>query len=217
MPFIRALLVEENRILRESLAMLFVNQPEMSFNTMGVGESLISEIKDVNPSVVLMDISLHRERSIQHISSIKQNCPDVKIIGMNLSPLETELVRFIQSGVNGFVLKDASFTELVEAIRVIINGSTFLPPGLAGSFIDQVATYNPQSTSAGTMTATKISKREKEIIGLIVAGMSNKEMADRLNISAFTVKSHLHRLMEKLGIHSRLELAAYANKHKIID
>jgi DNA-binding NarL/FixJ family response regulator len=116
----------------------------------------------------------------------------------------------VQAGALGFILKDASITEVLATIRSVAKGIRVIPPVLTGSLFTHIVDNAIRLGKVKLSSATRMTKREREIIVLIAEGMSNKEIARQLNLSTYTVKSHVHNILEKLALHSRLQIATHS-------
>jgi DNA-binding NarL/FixJ family response regulator len=114
----------------------------------------------------------------------------------------------VRAGAAGFVLKDAPKSEVLKTIRSVANGEKILPPPMAHSLFTQIFEQALRKGKGDLANVVRMTRREREIIVFISEGLSNKEIAVRLSLSAFTVKSHVHNILEKLGLHSRLQIAA---------
>jgi DNA-binding NarL/FixJ family response regulator len=210
MPKIRILLIEDNRILREGITVMINKHADVMVAGVSNGrEDTIKKAHTVKPHVVLMDLGLASKNSLDIVRSMKEEFPGVKIIGMGLVASQTDIMEFVQSGASGFILKDASMDEVIKTIRAVEKGDTVLPPPMTGSLFLQVVEHALSKGKRGLNGSIRMTQREKEIISLIVEGMSNKQISDTLNIATFTVKSHVHNILEKLALHSRLQIAAY--------
>jgi DNA-binding NarL/FixJ family response regulator len=132
---------------------------------------------------------------------------------MDLLPAHEEIAEFVNAGVAGFILKDASFEDFVGTIRSVADGARVLPPPMTGTLFSQIAKVAVRRGSAEALEAVRMTQREHEVVALIGAGMSNKEIAQRLHIAADTVKSHVRNVMEKLALHTRLQIAVYSHRH----
>ena len=130
---------------------------------------------------------------------------------MDLLPVHEEIAQFVNVGVAGFILKDATFEDFVGTIRSVADGARVLPPRMTGSLFSQIANAALQRGVSVALEAVRMTQREREVIELIGAGMSNKEIATQLNITTDTVKSHVRNVMEKLALHTRLQISAYAH------
>jgi DNA-binding NarL/FixJ family response regulator len=162
--------------------------------------------------VLLLDVGLRDEDSLRVAAALKQAHPDAKIIVMDLLPVNEEIVEFVNAGVSGFVLKDATFEEFVGTIRSVAAGEKVLPPRMTESLFSQIAREAEGHASPHVLEDVRMTRREREVIELISEGLSNKEIAKRLNIATHTVKSHVRNVMEKLALHTRLQIAAYAHR-----
>jgi DNA-binding NarL/FixJ family response regulator len=173
-------------------------------------ENTLAKARLVKPHVVLMDLGLDSQNSLDVVQSVKKEFPGIKIIGMGLVPTQSDILEFVQAGAEGFLLKNATVEEVMKTIRAVTSGETVLPPPMTGSLFSQVAEHALLKGKRNLRGAVRMTQREKEIIALIVEGMSNKQIAVRLNIATFTVKSHVHNILEKLALQSRLQIAKHA-------
>jgi two-component system nitrate/nitrite response regulator NarL len=136
---------------------------------------------------------------------------NARVIVMDLLPVHEEIAEFVNAGVAGFILKDATFEDFVGTIRSVADGARVLPPRMTGTLFSQIAHVAVKRGRESALEAVRMTPREREVIALISVGMSNKEIAKRLNIASDTVKSHVRNVMDKLTLHSRLQIAAYAH------
>jgi DNA-binding NarL/FixJ family response regulator len=137
--------------------------------------------------------------------------PQVRVIVMDLLAAHEEIADFVNAGVEGFILKDASLDDFVETIRTVARGERVRPARMPGSLYSQIAAPAVSRGAEATLESVRMTQREREVIALIAAGMSNKEIAARLEIATDTVKSHVRNVMDKLALRSRLQIAAYAH------
>jgi DNA-binding NarL/FixJ family response regulator len=202
----KILLIEDNRILREGIAAIINGQGDLKIVSMSGGRyGALDHAKEVKPQIVLMDLGLRNENVLLVLRDIRKQLPKAKVIGMGLIPSQQDVVEFIQGGAAGFILKDATIEEVLVTIRNVARGVQVIPPLLTGSLFTHVVNHALQQ---GKMpNAVRMTTREREIIVLVAEAMSNKEIAQKLNLSAYTVKSHTHNILEKLALHSRLEIA----------
>ncbi len=117
-------------------------------------------------------------------------------------------------GVSGFVMKEATPDDLVNTIRSVANGAHVFPPQMTGTLFSQIAKHAAAKGPAETLDPALMTRREREVIHLIAQGLANKEIAARLNVATHTVKSHVRNIMEKLTLHTRLRIAAYAGQRR---
>jgi DNA-binding NarL/FixJ family response regulator len=191
MKKIRLLLIEDNRLVREGMAALLKEQPDLKIMSSSANGDALLRLRGLKPRVVLLDMGLQSHSSLQVVELVKREVPDARLIIMDLVPVQADIVEFVQAGVSGFILKDATLDDLLRTIRTVASGADVLPP---------------------PMKAVRMTKREREIVALIAEGCSNKEIATSLNIAVDTVKSHVHNILEKLALHTRLEIASYAHR-----
>lgn len=215
---IRVLLVEDNRLLREGLAALLNEQPDIrAVASSGNGDAL-SKASKFRPQVVLLDIGLRGQSSLRVAQSVKELLPEAQVVVMDLIPVHADVVTFLNAGVSGFILKDASRDDFLFTLRAVAEGKKVLPPSLADSLFSEVVEHALQhSNSDSLLRAVKLTKREHEVVALIASGRSNKEIAAQMHISLHTVKSHVHNILEKLALHTRLELASFVHEGRLAE
>jgi DNA-binding NarL/FixJ family response regulator len=131
---------------------------------------------------------------------------------MDLSPVQADVLQYVKAGASGFILKDATLKDFLVTIKAVAEGAKVLPPTLTDSLFSQIIEYAMKGGKVKLKEAIMMTKREREVIELIADGLSNKEIGRSLHISTYTVKSHIHNIMEKLTLHSRLEIANYTYK-----
>lgn len=213
MTRIRVLLIEDNRLLREGIAAMLNDQPDIrAVAATGNGDAL-EQAQKLKPQVVLLDLGLRSQNSLRIVESIKARFPKTEVVVMDLIPVQADVVDFVKAGVSGFILKDATLDDFLHTIRSVAAGKKVLPPPLTGSLFSQIVEHAIQSGSTNELIeAVRMTKREHEVIALIAEGQSNKEIARQLHIALHTVKSHVHNILDKLALHTRLELASFAHK-----
>jgi DNA-binding NarL/FixJ family response regulator len=208
---IRLLLIEDNRLLRDGiLSILKSHKDIVIIAASGDGKNTLEKIKQLKPTVVLLDLGLRSQNSLRVVEIVKQDFPLAKIIIMDLAPVQADILQYIKAGANGFLLKDASLNDFLITIRSVAEGSTVLPPLLVDSLFSKIVEQAVREGKSKLKNAVQMTKREREVIGLLSDGLSNKEIAQKMHVSMFTIKSHIHNIMEKLALHTRLELANYS-------
>jgi DNA-binding NarL/FixJ family response regulator len=211
MKKIRLLLIEDNRLLREGLTAMLKKQQDMNVvETVGNGENILAIMKKQKPEVLLLDLGLRSRSSLNLVKLVKSNFSAAKIIIMDLLPVQADVFEFIQAGVSGFILKDATVNDFLKTIRSVAKGQQVLPPNLTGSLFSQIVeqAINGSSPSA-LIDSVRMTKRERQVIELIADGHTNKEIAQKLHLSTYTVKSHVHNILEKLALSTRVQIAKY--------
>lgn len=203
-------IVDDNRLVREALSEMLGRLPDVRVVAAGVADPAF--VDATQPDVLLLDVGLRDEDSLGVAANITTRSPRTKIIVMDLIPVNDDIVQFVNAGVSGFVLKDATFDEFVTTIRSVAAGDKVLPPRLTESLFSQIARAAGGQNHGHVLEDVRMTRREREVIELIGEGLSNKEIAQRLNIAAHTVKSHVRNVMEKLALHTRLQIAAYSRR-----
>lgn len=169
-------------------------------------------MREVEPSIVLLDLGLRNQSSLEFVKLIKKDFQKVKVIVMDLVPLQEDVIIFIQAGVSGFILKDANVVDFIETIRQVAKGIKVLPPYLTETLFSQIIGKALVETDhSKIIESVSMTKREHQVIDLVSDGLSNKEIGQMLHLSTYTIKSHIHNILEKLAIHTRVQIAKYAN------
>ncbi len=206
-------LIEDNRLVREGLTSLLNRAPDIRVIS-GEPDSHGSFPGDVDPQVILLDLGLENGESLRVAQTIGEDFPDAGVIVMDLLPSEEDVMEFVGVGVSGFVMKDATLDELLSTIRAVAAGTDVLPPPLVGSLFSEIAKEVVTNGVPAVLDSVRMTPREREVIDLIADGMSNKAIGKQLHISTHTVKSHLRNIMEKLNLHSRLQIAVYVHEQE---
>ena len=209
---IKIAIIDDNRLVREALAAMLNRLTDIRVVSSDVADS--ASLAETKPDVLLLDVGLRDQDSLRVAATLRQENPDAKIIVMDLLPVNEEIMEYVNAGVSGFVLKDASFDEFVATIRSVATGKKVLPPRMTESLFSQIAKEVDGQEPAKVLEAVRMTPREREVIDLIGEGLSNKEIAQRLNIATHTVKSHVRNVMEKLALHTRLQIAAYSHREE---
>jgi len=208
---IRLLLIEDNRLLREGLSVMLKKEQDMKVvETVGNGENILLLIEKQKPEVIILDLGLRNRSSLNLVKLVMKNYPAIKIIVMDLIPMQSDVYDFVEAGVSGFILKDATINDFLKTIRSVAKGLQVLPPNLTESLFSQIVEHALNGLKPSTLIeAVRMTKRERQVIELISEGFTNKEIAEELNLSPYTVKSHVHNILEKLALNSRVQIAKY--------
>jgi DNA-binding NarL/FixJ family response regulator len=210
---IRLLIVEDSRILRESIASMFKKRPDMHVaGNISSDENIMQSIGDLKPDILLIDLILVNQNSLELVKLIREQFQKIHIIMMGLKPAQLTVSEYIEAGVVGFILKDADSDRFIKTILKINRGLKFLPPPLTGSLFSQLV-KNAISGSATSIVdkSIRMTKRELEVMELIADGFTNKEIALKLDLSKYTVKSHVHNILEKLSLSTRVQIAKHVH------
>jgi DNA-binding NarL/FixJ family response regulator len=210
---IQILLIEDNRLLREGISSLLKKQPDMNVvTTVGNGENILDITQKLKPNIVLLDLGLRNQNSLAIVKLVKRDFPQLKIIVMDLIPVQADVFEFVQAGVSGFMLKDINVTEFLKTIRSVYEGTQVLPPHLTGSLFSQIVEHALNGSKPAALSdSVRMTKRERQVIELIADGSTNKEIAQKLHLSTHTVKSHVHNILEKLALSTRVQIAKHAH------
>ena len=217
MKKIRLLVIEDNRLLRDGILTILKPYKDIVIvAASGDHNNTLAKIQQLKPNVVLLDLGLRSQNSLHLVEMVKKEFPEAKIIVMDLAQVQADFLQYVKAGANGFILKDASLNDLLITIRSVAKGSTILPPLLIDSLFSQIVEHAVREGKPKLKDAVKMTKREREVIGFLSDGMSNKEIGQKMRISTYTVKSHIHNIMEKLALHTRLEIANYSFTDKTL-
>lgn len=197
--------------MREGITALLNGLPDMKV-VVGAAAGNTSVLQETNPQVVLLDLGLGHGDSLRVAQEITTEFPGMKVIVMDLLPVHEDIVEFVNVGVSGFIMKDATLDDLANTIRSVVKGAHVLPPQMTSTLFSQIAKDAIVRGRPDALDAVRMTPREREVIDLIAEGLSNKEIAMRLDIATDTVKSHVRNVMEKLMLHTRLQIAAYAHR-----
>jgi len=203
-------IIEDNRLVREGMTEMLNDLPDVKV-VLAATSLDTTKLKDAKPRVVLLDVGLQDRNSLRLAEAVRQELTESRVIVMDLLPVHEEIAEFVNAGVAGFILKDATFDDFVGTIRSVAQGGRVLPPRMTGTLFSQIARAAVKRGADEALAEVRMTQREREVVGLIATGMSNKEIAMRLSIATDTVKSHVRNIMDKLALHSRLQIAAYAH------
>lgn len=209
-PKTRVLLIEDNRFLREGIAEILKGHGTFVVEARAGGSDMADRLEGLRPpDVVLLDLGLEQESSLRLMAVLRERFPDAHIIAMDIIPDHDDIVDFVKAGGRGFILKNAPVTDYLKTIQAVADGGTILPPMLTTSLFSQIVESVLRRGAGLPARALRLTAREREIVDLISQGMSNKDIAQHLHIATYTVKSHVHNVLEKLELHTRLQIAAF--------
>ncbi len=211
----RIVIAEDHTILREGLKSLLRADP--AFDIVGEaedGRDAIRCVQTLSPDLVLMDLSMPRMNGLDALKEIKKLNPEAKVIVLTVHKTEEYVLTTLQAGADGYVLKDATHSELVMAIKNVLMGKRYLSPGISEKVIEGYLEGRKEIKTSSTWDT--LTQREREILKLIAEGYKNKEIADYLFISLKTVEKHRANLMRKLDLHNAAALTAYAMEKGLV-
>ncbi len=213
---IRVFLADDHLILREGIRSLLQKVRDIEVvGEAGDGVEAVARVEQLLPDVVLMDITMPGLNGLEATQQIKQKNPQVKVLILSMHETGQYLSGMLKVEASGYVVKTATSSELISAIRAVHQGDVYLYPSVARMLVDdylQKVKAGEEKTSYEGLTS-----REREILMHIAEDKKNKEIADLLGISVRTVQAHRTNLMDKLGAHDRTELVKYAIRKGMID
>jgi DNA-binding NarL/FixJ family response regulator len=211
---ILVLVIEDNRLVRDGLAALLGEHADLKVVAAveSANTGLAHMRGETKPDVVLVDAALGNGDSHRLVRDLRKEGPETRLIVMDLLPVHEDVIEFVRAGANGFIVKDATIDDFVKTIRSVSKGVDIVPQSLTGTLLSHIANQAVSRKGPSALQAVRMTKRERQITDLIAEGLSNKEIAQRLNIAPYTVKSHVHNILEKLALHTRLQIAAHAHK-----
>ncbi|WP_375506045.1 response regulator [uncultured Nostoc sp.] len=201
---IRVLIVDDHAIVRKGLATIINRDPEMTAIAQAEnGQQAINAFREYQPDVTLMDLRMPQVGGVEAIMAICAEFKQARIAVLTTYNSDEDIYRGLQAGAHGYLLKDAKPGELLNAIRAIHNGQKYIPPEVGAKLLQRMS--NPE-----------LSERELEVLRLMAQGMSNQEIGTALSIGESTVKSHVNRILSKLGVSDRTQAVITAVKRGIV-
>ncbi len=208
---LQIVLVDDHPLFREGVAYALQSQPD--FEVVGQGDSLDDAIRlacELLPDLVLLDIGIPGG-GIQAARTIASACPATKIVMLTASAEDDDLLAALKAGAQGYVLKGVSARELARVVRAVNEGERYVTPSLAASLLAEMA-GGQQTTRAPGSPLDELTERERQILECVAAGLSNKEVGQRLYLSEKTVKHYMTNILQKLQVRNRVEAALLAQK-----
>jgi DNA-binding NarL/FixJ family response regulator len=204
---IRVLVADDQEVVRAAFSVLLQTQPDIEVvATAADGTDAVNRCAQHQPDIVLMDVRMPNLDGIEATRQLQAGNPAPKVIMLTTFDLDEYVYNALAAGASGFLLKDITAQQLFDAVRVVAAGDAMLAPSITRRLIAQFATDRP----VPRRTPTELSTRETDVLQLIAEGLSNQEIAGRLVITEETVKSHVSRLLAKLGLRDRTQAAIYA-------
>jgi len=214
---IRIFIVDDLRLLREGLVALLAEQAAfMVVGAAASGNQALEAIKALRPEVALIDLGMPEKDGITMTQVLRREAPQVKVIILGMLDLTHEIMGCIEAGAAGYALKEASFDHLVETIRAVHAGESVCSSRLATSLFSRIAEFAGEQRGELPLSSIKLTARELEILNAIAQGLCNKDIAQRLGIEPQTVKNHIHNILDKLQLHTRLEAVQYARDRNLL-
>lgn len=213
---IRVLLAEDHTIVRKGLRALLDDETDIEVvGEAEDGRETVRQVERVCPDVVLMDITMPLLNGVEATRQIKSQHPEVQVLGLTRHENEEYIYQLLRAGASGYVVKQAAPAELVEAIRAVFEGDTYLSPSINPSMVEEYIRQAKAMVKSGP--DERLTPREREVLQLVAEGRTNREIAQVLSISIKTVEHHRANLMSKLDLYSAAELTQYAIRTGVID
>jgi two-component system, NarL family, response regulator NreC len=212
---IRILLADDHQLMRSGIRLMLERESDLSV----VGEACdgreaVALAKSLRPDVVVMDIGMANLNGIEAAQQMTQNRPEVAIVMLSMHSDESYVLRALKAGARGYLLKDSAEADLIKAAHAVAGGKSFFSPAVSKVLLDD---YVRKLKRSGADDAYDLlTPREREVLQLVAEGKSNKDIANLLNLSVYTVESHRSNLMEKLNLRGLPELILYAVRKGII-
>jgi DNA-binding NarL/FixJ family response regulator len=219
MDKIKVLIVDDHQIVRDGIGSILANENDIELiGSLASAAKALDFIKCSLPDVVIADLSMPNMSGIEFTQRLNETFPTIKVLILSMFSNEEYVIKAIQAGAKGYLPKQDSTTELLlEAIRIIYGGDEFYSPS-----ISKVVMRNFVQNVKGTKTGEPINKnqltaREKEILKMYVEGFTNTEIAEKLNLSIYTIKTHKNNIMQKYNFKSTVEMIKFAIKNNIVE
>lgn len=210
MDKIKIVIIDDHKMIREGLQQLLELDGEISvIGQAGDGYDGLSLIESTNPDVILLDINMPNMNGLEMLTELKKIKPDSRVLILTIHNEIDYLVKAIELGVNGYILKDSECSTLKKAIFTVYEGSTYIQPSLTPLIREK---SEEQKNIFNTLTA-----RELDVLRLISSGMLNRDIANVLDISEKTVKNHVSNILKKLDVNDRTQAAVMAVKNNIVE
>jgi len=203
---IKVFVVAENRLLRETLVRLFRKRSEI--NIVGdtcCSESSIEAIASTKSYLLLLDCFNANKASDDWLADVQESIPEIKIVLFGMDEDPDIFIQAVRRGVAGYVLKNASATDLLEAVRAVAQGEATCPPKFCKVLFKALASASAEDKDGRVASQFELTQRQRQLMSLVAMGLSNKEIAANLNLSEFTVKNHIYRVMKQVDAQSRHE------------
>ena len=217
---IRILIADDHALLRQGIRNFL--SLESDFEIIGEaadGEETIRRASELRPDILLLDINMPKGNGIEVATRLRETHPEIRILALTIHDDENYMMKMIQSGAAGYLLKDVEPSMMVQAIRRVHAGESFVEPSLTAKLFRGITdreAQKPSPQAPGMSESDKLSAREIEVLRLIGRGMSNAEIARELYLSEKTVKNHLTNIFRKIQVSDRTQAVLFAIKHKIV-
>jgi DNA-binding NarL/FixJ family response regulator len=222
-PGIRVLTADDQRVVREGLAMLLGLLPDIEVvGTAANGEEALTLADELRPDVVLMDLRMPRVDGVEATRRLRASHPEIKVVVLTTYADDRSVIDALRAGALGYLTKDAGADEIRQALQRVTSGQASLDPAVQMHLVEAIATTTTPNTTGATSAPPAsqlpdgLTPREAEVLALIGAGLSNAEIAIQLFVSEATVKSHVNHMLPKIGARDRAQAVGYAYRHGLV-
>ena len=217
-PVARILLVDDHSLFRQGLARLIDDQAELTVVGQAAdGLEAVKLARDLDPDLIVMDINMPISDGLEATRLIRQFAPDTKILMLTVRDEDLMLFEAIKAGANGYLLKNADADTFLDGINLILAGDAVLPPKLASRLLTEFALLaNQPAVPAAPKEDFGLTNRELEVLNLITEGKTDKEIASALDLSVYTIKSHVRSILSKLHAVNRWQAASTAREEGLL-
>lgn len=213
----KVLIAEDHAILREGLRALLSSSSELEIiGEASDGLECINLARKLQPHLILMDLTMPNMNGTEAIRQIKRNSPHISIIALTVHKSEEYVRATLDAGANGYVLKDDTHSDLLNAIVNVQKGNTYLSPGICDKVINGYLDNPSAASTPSTASWDQLTVREREVTKLIAEGKKSREVAEYLSLSLKTVEKHRTNLMRKLDLHNASAITKYAIENKLV-
>jgi len=214
---IRVLLVDDQRLMREGLRTLLELEPDLQVTgEAGDGQAALDAYAAAQPDVVLMDIRMPGMDGVEATRRMRERWPSARVIILTTFDDDASVFEGLRAGALGYLLKDVSGHDLAEAVRTVAGGGALIEPSVARRVLAEFARLAPPARPPDAGLAEPFSERERDIVRLLAAGLSNREIGDRLCLAEGTVKNYVTTILQKLGARDRTQAALHARELGLI-
>lgn len=214
MERIRVFLADDHHLFRISLARLLAAEEGMEVvGQASNGEEALACLRKLRPDVALLDVHMPGMGGVEVTRHVRAECPDIRVVLLTVCEDEETLFEAVKAGAQGYVLKNITPDVLLEHLREVVRGGSVISPAVASKILSEFAKL---SRSGAKTPDSPLSTREREVLELVVKGLSNRDIALSLIISEHTVKNHLRNIMDKLRLENRVQLVTFALRHGIV-
>ncbi|MET8580375.1 response regulator transcription factor [Streptomyces collinus] len=214
---IRVLVADDQQMVRQGFTVLLNTKPDIEVIGQAVdGRDAVAKVGELAPDVVLMDIRMPELGGIEATRLITADHPGIRVLVLTTFDLDEYVYEALRAGAAGFLLKDASADQLAEAVRVVAAGDALLAPGITRRLIAEFSRLDGSPRPPLRQRVGELTERETEVLALIAQGLSNAEIAGRLVVAEQTVKTHVGRILVKLGLRDRTQAAVFAYESGLV-